>query len=207
MSRRAWSLVVSLSLASACVHAPDRAEGYGTPAPLSEPTVSDVPVHGYKTWVRFEGGERLVGELLAAEPEGEVVIRTKKDGDQARPFAQVERATVQVDRKAGAWMGGVGGLTGVLIPLSAASGWFIVYLAPIAGAAGIVALGIIWAESRVVLRKDKLQYLYQYARWPQGKPEPSVEIGRPIGPDPEPEPAPGELVEVPPAAPVEPMPY
>jgi hypothetical protein len=164
---------VSLTLAgSACMHAPDRAEGYGTRAPRRTPSVDEVPVHGYQARLRFLDGGRLRGELLIAEPgpEGIVVVRTRKHGDQTRASADLRRAAIRTDPKRDAWLGGVGGMTAVMLPLTILTGGYILVFAPIVAAGGAVALGIIAAESRVVLRDDELMYLYQYARWPQGRP-------------------------------------
>lgn len=207
MSRAAMPFVLSLALASsACTHAPDRAQGYGTPPPLIERTVDDVPVHGFKTWIRLDGGERLVGELLVAEPEGDVVVRTKKDGEQRRPFANVTRATVLTDRSVSGWLGGIGGMTGVLIASSLMTGFYIVILGPVVLGAGLISGGIAWAESRVVLRGDTLDFLPQYARWPQGEPT-EPEFGEPIGPETDAAPTQVEPVESPAAAPIEPLPH
>ncbi len=169
----AGALSLALGLATACTHAPDRAEGYGTRAPREQPSVADVPVHGYRARLRFEDGERLVGELLVAEPEpdGVVIVRTRKHGDQTRPSATIERAQIRTDPKIAAWMGGIGGATAVLIPLTLATGWYFVVLMPIVAVGGAVALTVAWVEGRVILTDDELALLYQYARWPQGRPE------------------------------------
>jgi hypothetical protein len=197
MNRHVVALVLSLSMLgnSACMHAPDRAQGYGTAAPSESLEVADVPVHGFKTWIKFDSGERLAGELLSAEPEGAVVVRTKM-GDQSRPFAAIRRVTVQTDPHAAKWLVGIGTATGLLVPLSLVTGYYIVFVGPIVVIAGVVAGGIVWLESRVVLKGEELKYLYQYARWPQGWP-----VVVPIGPVVDPV----EPVEIPSPAPIEPI--
>jgi hypothetical protein len=166
IGKRTTALI--LIMTSACFHAADRSEGYGTAAPREPQDVSEVPVHGFRTRIKLEDGERLVGELLVAELDGVVTIRTRNDGDQTRDFKAIERATVHVDRKEKSWLGGLGGGTLALLPVTAIAGFHAIIIAPIVAAGGIIALGIAAAESRVILKGDELQYLYQYARWPQG---------------------------------------
>ncbi|MFV8755833.1 hypothetical protein ACNOYE_35220 [Nannocystaceae bacterium ST9] len=205
MSPRILSCSLSLALVatSACMHAPDRAKGYGTPPPILKQEVDDVPVNGFKVWVKLDDGERLVGELLVADSEGEVMVRTKK-GDRSRPFADIRRATVLTDPNVFGWFGGIGGMTGGLIPLSFLTGYYVIVAAPIVAGAGIVAAGIAWAESRVVLTGDELDYLHQYARWPQGQP---VVIEVPVEPAVVVEPVVVEPVVVEPPSAIEPMPF
>ncbi|GEM_PF-4001046 len=155
----------------ACLPKPDRADGYGTRAPRVTPTVDKVPVTGYRARIKFADRSVLVGELLAAEPDGQIVIRTKAEGDQSRPFADIVRAQVQVDRRAAARLGGLGAAAGVLAPLSFTGGLLVVYTIPVVMVAGSVSLGVAWAESRVILKAGDLRYLFQYARWPQGMPQ------------------------------------
>ncbi|MFO7567243.1 MAG: hypothetical protein R6X02_31655 [Enhygromyxa sp.] len=190
--QRATAVLTSAVLlgATACTHAPDRAEGYGTRAPRKQPDVSKVPVDGAWVRIRFDGGDRLVGELLVAEPDGVVIVRTRKHGDQTRDTATIRRASVRTDPAIGAWLGGLGGGTGAMIVVSLATGWYVMIFAPIVVAAGGIAMGIAYAESRVVLRDDKLHYLHQYARWPQGRPQTSPTLD--ASPDPAPDPSPGE---------------
>jgi hypothetical protein len=174
--RRLAAAIVSAALlgAPACTHAPDRAEGYGTRSPRAKPSIEDVPVRGYRARIKLDDGDRLVGELLVAEPDGVVVVRTRKHGDQTRATSAVKRATIITDPKLGAWLGGIGGGTAVLITITVATGWYSFVLMPIVVVGGSIAFGVAYAESRVILRDDKLRYLHQYARWPQGRPSDSA---------------------------------
>ncbi|EDM75029.1 hypothetical protein PPSIR1_17050 [Plesiocystis pacifica SIR-1] len=204
---RALCLGLSLGLGlGGCVHAKDRAEGYGSGPPATWAEVEKVPVHGFWVWLRFHDRDKLVGELLFAEPGFEVAVQTKEGIVETRAWSELRRATVQTDPKAKVWLASMGLVTAVLVPLGVVTGALAVIVVPATGVLGSVAMGITWAESRVILKGEDLNLLYQYARWPQGSPERTIAndpVGTPLQPEPEPaaKPAP------PPAAPIEPVPF
>jgi len=207
------SLSLGLSLATptvGCIHSKDRSEGYGTAAPAKAQTVEAVPVKGHRVWLRQRKGPRLVGELLyvgALETgeagEGEVAVLDDRGRVVTMPRAALRRATILVDPNARWWLTGIGSTTAVLVPVTLATGIVFMYLMPAVGIAGVVAMGIAWGESRVILRDDDLGVLYEYARWPQGRPVLTAPEApaMPAAQDEEPERRP-----VPPAAPIELMP-
>ena len=205
MRRAGASLLAAglfLAPVTGCMHAADRAEGYGTRAPRKTPSVEKVPVRGYRVRLRFDDGSVVVGELLAAEPGGEVVVRTRKQGDQSRATVDLRRASVRTDPMRAAWLASLGGATASLAGVTLLTGYYVVVFAPIVLVGGAVALGVVAAESRVILRDADLGLLYQYARWPQGLPGPGPE---PV-PVPAVEPAPEPALEPAPAATTEPGP-
>src|SRR5690349_14263581 len=119
----ARTLAFGLALSTiACLPSPDRAKGYGTRPPRTT-SIDDVMVDGYHVRIKFEEGKPVRGELLTAEAGGEVVIATKK-GHVHRPFEDIRRASVVVDRKAHRWLIGLGTSTAVLLPLSALAGLY-----------------------------------------------------------------------------------
>ena len=123
---------------------------------------------------------------------------SKKGQVETMAVADLRRATVLTDTNAHVWLASAGSATAVLVPITLTTGGFVWFLMPTVGFAGVLAMGIIWAESRVVLRKKELLLLYQYARWPQGKPRPKQEA------PPKPEPAP--QAPAPEPEPIEPVP-
>ena len=200
LARMSTALLLGAVLAEGgCIHAKDRATGYGTGAPVVTQGLEDVPVAGHRVWLRPHGRGRLVGELLYVEPLGQVAVLSKKGQVETMAVADLRRATVLTDPNAHVWLASAGSATAVLVPITLTTGGFVLFLAPTVGFAGVLAMGIIWAESRVVLRKKELLLLYQYARWPQGKPRPKQEA------PPKPEPAP--QAPAPEPEPIEPVPF
>ncbi len=140
----------------------------GHPAAMD---VGDVPVKGYHVSIQGADGFRLGGELLAADRDALVVL----DGQRVFRVPASMITSVHVPLYSNGALVGALTATGVVGTLSALThGLFFVFSGPSWAVLSttVVTTAAVDPHRVVSVQRDGLGALYQYARFPQGLPEP-----------------------------------
>lgn len=187
--------MLAVALVGAC--RPDR-DPVGPPA--RDSGLEDVPVRGHLVRIeRVEGQPALVGELIAAGPEGlwiwtgpeaiadatgshpRIARRNREDPAEhvLVPAAEIRRVVVS-RYHAGKALAATGGIAGGLVLLTLTHGFYFVITMPITAVAGAGALVGTHVQSKAYVHRglgkrrdalpERLASLRGFARFPQGVP-------------------------------------
>jgi len=178
-----WLSVVSfacVALGCATTSELDRSEPVGSP---SSADLAEVPVRGHRVVVflyeRHEhaGESTVTGELLAVDPYNLWVLLDQESdwlGNQRTLRLDLEAiAKVAVELQP-SQSTTAGTLTTVGAISTLSHGFWLVFTAPLWIVTGVPASTYETRVAEGVVAPDGLDTLFQYARWPQGPPEPLV---------------------------------